>query len=137
MSLSVAVNTKNTFTLLIFMDITSHMNKSREICLFFPKSGERRNILMSTNQSFFVLGLCNGLSPPFIFSTGITGSSVQFLLMLFCCHGHQVLQYAPWHCLCGIVPCTLIDITDAATSLKLHLMIRIQTEFTKENPTEH
>lgn len=88
----------------------------------------------------FCAWLCYELSLPFISSSGITGSSDQFLLMLFCCHGYQVLQYAPWYCQHRISLCVLIDITARdhwhITGPKLGLLI-FNFNFTKQIPPEY
>ena len=73
--------------------IISNMNRSSDVCVFFQRGEEQFDWLWI--RAFFCAWFCCALSLPFISSSGITGSSDQFLLMLFCCHGYQVLQYAP------------------------------------------
>lgn len=64
------------------------------MCVCFFQRGEEQFDWVWI-RAFFCTWVCCASSLPFISSSGITGSSDQFLLMLFCCHGYQVLQYAP------------------------------------------
>lgn len=82
--------------------MSEHEQKRRNVLVFLKVQRQCESRLLC-------VCLCNALSPPFISSSGIIGSSDQFLLMLFCCHGHQVLQYAPWYCVYGTALCVLID----------------------------
>lgn len=118
--------------------LTSYQNQTGakySVPPFLSKRLERWIELSDQHESVFFcarISLCIE-STIHLLSQSITGSSDQFLLMLFCCHGFQVLQCAPEYCLCR----TALSVFSlpspaktAATSGGCHRS-PIQTEFTE------